>query len=78
MAPTVSLAIACYLLVRLAQVWLNDLEHGLARVLAALASLVALVAVGTVLAQEGDALLRALDPLRVALGHVEELVLGPS
>ncbi len=76
MAPT--LALACYVLVRLAQVWLNDLEHGLARALAALASLAALVAAGTVLAQEGDALLRALDPLRVALGRVEGLILGPS
>ena len=78
MAPTVSLAIACYVLVRLAQVCLDDLEHGFTRALAAVAALVTAVAIGTIVHQEGGTLLQALDPLRVALGRVEGLVLGPS
>jgi len=65
MTPTLSLALACYVLVRLARVCLDDLEHGLTRALAALAALVAVVAVGTIVAQEGAALLQVLDPLRL-------------
>jgi hypothetical protein len=76
MPPT--LALACYVLVRLARVCLDDLEHGLTRTLAALAALVAVVAIGTIAAQEGAALLQALDPLRVALEHVQGLVSGAS
>ena len=78
MTPTLSLALACYVLVRLARVCLDDLEHGLTRALAALAALVAMVSIGTIVAQEGAALLQTLDPLRVALEHVQGLVLGAS
>src|SRR5215207_8967396 len=55
MTPTLSLALACYVLVRLARVCLDDLEHGLTRALAALAALVAVVSIGTIAAQAGGA-----------------------
>ena len=78
MPPTLSLSLACYVLVRLARVCLDDLEHGLTRALAAAAALVAVVSITTILAQEGGVLLQTLDPLRVALEHVQGLVLGAS
>jgi hypothetical protein len=78
MPPTLSLALACYVLVRLARVCLDDLEHGLTRALAALAALVAVVSIGTIAAQEGGALVQALEPWQVALERVQGLVLGAS
>ncbi len=70
MTPLLSLTIACYILVRLAQIYLEKMEHPVTRWLALFVVILAAYSIVVMVEQESSTLFRLRSSLRLVFALV--------